>query len=213
MTVMRSAFLAAFGISLAFLTLTASAGAVDGGSFQTITGPWDPEEYVTQVNLAEDQELVAVDEQHAAVRYEDGPQAFLITAAAAHDSEGAAVPASLTVTQPNLVTLTVHHRDGNPVAGGAPFVYPISAGVGWDGEFRTYPVVIPPPEKLQAPPTCVVPELSGRSLRASRRVLHRAHCKLGRVRGERSRSAHVVQQYRLAGKSLPIWTAVDVKTS
>jgi anti-anti-sigma factor len=59
--------------------------------------------------------------------------------------------------------------------------------------------------------TIAVPDLTNRTLRASRKILHRAHCKLGRVRGERRREVRVVEQYRQVGRVLPIWAAVDVK--
>lgn len=58
---------------------------------------------------------------------------------------------------------------------------------------------------------CVVPDLAGRTLRASRKILHGAHCKLGRVRGERRREVRVVEQYRQVGKILPVWSTVDVR--
>jgi hypothetical protein len=176
-------------------------------SFDDLHGPEDPEEFSWEVNLGEEEELQQVDERTAAVFYEDGTQAFTIKAVAAHDAEGTPVPTTLAVTQPNIFTLIVDHRDG-------PFVYPVTAGEGWEGGNRTEPAVIlepnregPPP----SPPTCVVPDLTGRSLRASRRLLHQSHCRLGAVRGEQVRAAHVVTQYRRIGRSLPLWTKVDVK--
>lgn len=210
MTSMRSTVLTALLLALVF---AAPARAVEGGAFQTIVGIADPEEYTTVFNLDADQELVAIDDQHAAVLYKAGPQAFSIAASPAHDSEGATVPTKLAVVQPNLVVLTVHHRDGNPAAGGAPFHYPISAGVGWSGDSRTYPIVMPIGEQPAPSSLCVVPDLTGRTVRASRRILHRAHCKLGGVRGDRNRASRVVKQFRPAGKSLAAWTAVGVKVS
>jgi hypothetical protein len=190
--------------------------------FPTINGSDDPEEYSWEATLAENQELRQIDETHAGVFYEGGPQAFGIEAEAAHDAEGKTVPTTLTVTEPNLITLTVHHRDGNPAAGGAPFDYPVAAGEGWQGGFQTVHIAGPPDESELAhppvreileptPPTCVVPDLTNRTLRASRRILHRAHCRLGRVRGERRREVRVTQQYRLVGEVLPTWTTVDVR--
>jgi hypothetical protein len=178
----------------------------DGGmTFQAIQGPEGPEDYSWEANLGEDQELRVVDDRHAAVYYTDPEHfAFEIEATPAHDAEGATVPTTLTVTQPNIITLTVHHRS-------AAFVYPVTQGTGWEGGFHTYYIEMPPGELLPTPPTCVVPDLTNRTLRASRRILHRAHCRLGRVRGERRREVRVVAQYRLVGKVLPAWTAVDVK--
>ena len=60
----------------------------------------------------------------AAVYYtEDERLAFTINAGLAHDAEGSNVPTSLGVSEGNILTLTVHHRAGNPAASGAPFVY------------------------------------------------------------------------------------------
>lgn len=163
----------------------------------------------------EEQELRQVDDREAGVYYTDPGEtrALAIKATAAHDAIGTAVPTTIAVTQPNIITLTVHHRDGNPAAGGTPFTYPIIAGEGWEGGFQTYWVVMPPGELPQATPAdhCIVPDLGGRTLRASRKMLRRSHCKLGEVRGERSRGARVVRQFRPAGKSLPFGTEVGLK--
>ncbi len=175
-------------------------------TFQAIQGPEDPEEYSWQVKLGNEEELKEIDDRHAGVFWEDGTLAMQIEAVAAHDADGATVPTTLAVTQPNIITLTVHHRDGS-------FVYPVTPGEGWEGGNRTEPaqVLWPPGEFPPPPPSCVVPDLTGRSLRASRKLLHRSHCRLGAVRGEQLRTAHVVKQYRQIGKSLPLWTKVDVK--
>jgi hypothetical protein len=184
-------------------------------SFHEIEGPEGPEEFSWQVKLGEEEELRAIDETHAGVYWVgDETLAMTITAVLAHDADGANVPTTLVVTQPNVITLTVHHRAGNPTAGGTPFDYPVIAGVGWEGGFQTYTVVMPPPtEQAITPPVlrCIVPDLGGRTLRASLRQLRRANCALGEVRGERSRGARVVRQFRKPGRSLPVGTAVDVK--
>jgi len=201
----RSVLLAAV-LVLALPAGAAALPAYEGQTFPVIHGAADPEEYGWEVQLNPEQELEQVDDQLAVVKSKGGAVAWSIHAEPAHDAEGATVPTTLAVTQPNIVTLTVHHVD-------AGFRYPISAGPGWEGGFATVTVTMPPAALSPPAPTCTVPDLSGRTLRASRKLLHRAHCKLGLVRGERSRAAHVVQQYRLAGKSLPVWTAVDVKVS
>jgi hypothetical protein len=231
MTSMRSALLTVlFVLSAAIAPVEAVADPLpiyDGDmTFQAIQGPDGPEEFSWEVTLYEGQELQAVDERHAAVYYADLKHiAFSIEAEVAHDADGATVPTTLSVTQPNVITLTVHHRDGNPAADGAPFNYPILPGAGWEGGFQTVEIEGPPDEaelrrRAMAPgaalapePTlqCHVPDLTGRTLRASRRILHRADCKLGQVHGERSRGARVETQYRLTGKVLPAWTAVDVR--
>jgi len=184
-------------------------------AFPAIQDPSGPEEFIWEVQLDEGQDLRQIDDRHAAVYYtEDDVVAFTITAVAAHDSEGKSVPTTLAVTPPNFVTLTVHHRAGNPAAGGAPFAYPISSGSGWEGGFHTYPVEMPPPEITPAVPeivTCMVPSLFNRSLRAARRVLRGSNCELGPVRGERFKGAKVTKQFRRPGKALPAGTAVGVK--
>jgi hypothetical protein len=185
-------------------------------AFGTINGPADPEEFSWEVKLEEDEELRQVDDRHAGVYWKDDETlAMQITAQAAHDADGATVPTTIAVTQPNVITLTVHHRAGNPAAGGAPFDYPISAGVGWEGGFQTHEAVMPPPETVVVvdPPfgRCAVPSLDGRSLKAARKLLAKARCKLGPIRGERGKGAKVVKQFRRPGKSLPLGAEVGVK--
>jgi hypothetical protein len=210
---MRRVFLVLLAVFvLAPATAAAELPPFDGGmSFQAIQGPEGPEDYSWEVKLSDEEKLKTIDEDHAGVFWEDGTQAMTITAVAAHDAIGTSVPTTLTVTEPNVITLTVHHRAGNPAADGAPFDYPVVAGAGWEGGFQTEQIVLPPGDQPPQPPTCVVPDLTNRTLRASRKILHRAHCKLGRVRGERRREVRVVEQYRQAGKVLPVWTAVDVR--
>lgn len=221
---MRSALLAVFVLMLALL---APAGAAaeplplyDGAmTFPSIQEREGPEQFSWEVNLYEGQYLEQLDESHAGVFYESGHPAFSIEAIAAHAADGVTVPTTLAVTQPNFITLTVHHRAGNPNAGGASFDYPVIAGSGWEGGFQSYEIEGPPAledprskqPQFQSEPTCVVPDLSNRTLRASRKILHASHCRLGRVRGERNPAVHVVEQYRLVGKVLPVWTRIDVK--
>jgi hypothetical protein len=144
---------------LAFGPSAASAavpGCGEGGIyFPTITGPSAPEEYPCEVTLGEEQELREVDNQHVAV-YSDGMPAFILTAEAAHDAEGAAVPTSLEKTGRAEVTITVHYLAGNPAAGGAPFAYPITGGTGWEGGFRTEEADIGFSTPPVAPPTTEV---------------------------------------------------------
>ena len=100
--------------------------------FGTIDGPSDPEEFTWRVELAEGQVLEQVDERNAGVYYTDVEHhpAFAITAVGAHDADGRAVPTTLVVTEPDLITLLVHHRDGVP-ATGESFDYPITPGSRW----------------------------------------------------------------------------------
>jgi hypothetical protein len=117
-------------------------------SFPTIAGSTDPEEFSGEVVLSEGQELEAIDDQHAEVFYTDGPHPGLgISAEAAHDANGSNVPTTLSVSDGNVITLTVHHRAGDPAQDGAPFDYPITAGQGWNGDYQTVIVAGPPAER------------------------------------------------------------------
>jgi len=196
-------------------------------SFPDIHGPEDPEDYCWEVQLLEGQYLQQLSATVAAVYFESGHEAYSIKAMEASDAIGTAVPTTLTVTEPNLITLTVHHRDGNPSAGGAPFDYPVIQGPGWVGGFISEEIPGPPDEaelreaELRAkpappaqeapPPTCEVPVLQGRTVKAARRALLLAGCQLGPIRGQRHRGARIVKQYRPAFKTLPAGTAVGVR--
>lgn len=207
-------------VSCLGLAATAAAEPLppyDGAmAFPDIQGPEGSEDFSWEVKLGDEEELRAIDETNAGVYWIDTDTlAMTITAPQAHDSEGVTVPTTIAVTQPNIITLTVHHRAGNPAAGGAPFDYPVVAGAGYEGGFQTYTVVMPPPTeqaiKPPVPVVCSVPYLSGLTLKAARRQLRRSHCQLGVVRGERSRGARVVRQFRRPGRELPAGTAVGVK--
>ena len=184
-------------------------------SFQPIYNSEGPEEFSWQVKLGEEEELRAIDETHAGVFWVgEETLVMTITAVLAHAADGANVPTTLAVTQPNVITLTVHHRAGNPAAGGAPFDYPVNAGAGWEGGLQTHIVDMGPPTEQSIPPPtlrCTVPDLAGLTVRASLRRLRRANCALGEVRGKRSKGARVVRQFRKPGRLLPVGTAVDVK--
>jgi hypothetical protein len=202
---MRRVLSVVIGVFLIVPTAATALPVYNGGQmFPTIAGPEGPEEYAWEVQLNEEQTLELIDDQHAAVRSEAGVVAFEIQAELAHDADGKAVPTTLAVTEPNIITLTVHHR-------GASFRYPISAGKAYETGFATVIVELPPGDQPPPEPACVVPDLSSRTLRASRKILHAAHCRLGRVRGDRNRAVHVVEQFRQVGKVLPVWTRVDVK--
>ncbi len=217
----RRLTLAALGALLIVLTMTASASAgpyppFDGAmTFQSIKDPTGPEDYSWEVQLGEGEALRAIDERRVEVYWtEDETRAMLIEAQLAHDAEGTSVPTTLAVSEGNVITLSVHHRAGNPAAGGASFVYPVVAGAGWEGGFQTSIVQMPPPEVAPTPPvppSCRVPALTGRTLKAARKKLRKANCTLGAVRGERGKGARVVKQYRKPGRTLPSESAVGVK--
>jgi hypothetical protein len=120
-------------------------------TFQQIRTTSAPEVYTWKVSMYDDQQLKQIDKLTAEVYEKDEQEvlhpAFGIRAEYAHDAEGTAVPTSLAVSAGNLVTLTVHYKAGNPAAGGAPFVLPITAGAGWEGGFVTEYVDIPDEEK------------------------------------------------------------------
>ncbi|HEY7256334.1 MAG TPA: PASTA domain-containing protein [Solirubrobacterales bacterium] len=204
-------------------------------TFPQITDPSGPEEFTWQVQLNENEVLEAIDEEFAAVYHKESHSvAFLISAEHAHDASGAKVPTSLTVTEPDLITLVVHHRAGNPANGGAAFDYPIVAGEGWEEGYGE-PIVVEGPmderelreerERLEReirernPPAapassgCGVPALKGLSLRAAKRRLLRSGCGVGRVRkrhGARLRTGTVVRQAPRPGSLLPAGSAVSV---
>jgi hypothetical protein len=179
------------------------------------------EEYPFEVNLGPGQVLNQVTEHEVAV-YAEGYVQFKLTDPRAHDAEGATVPTALVVTEPDVVTMIVRHRAGNPAAGGAPFLYPIVSGTGWEGGFRTITVEMnnptppaPTPEPAPATPTaCTVPSLHGLSLKSAKARLHAALCTVGQVRlaaGATAGKGRVVKQFRPAGTQLGAGTPVAVK--
>lgn len=181
-------------------------------SFSQINGPSDPEEYSWTVDLSHDQRLEQVDEQHAEVLYNDGTRAFSITAQPGHDATGVTVPTSLVVSKGDIVTLIVHFRAGNPAAGGAPFVYPIIEGYGWQGGLTTTVVDFynRPPEVVS---TCLVPKFDGKTLKRSKFLLTGTGCLLGKVvklRGAKAKSGRVVKQSPKPGSELPSGSVVNL---
>ncbi len=112
-------------------------------TFQSIRDVSAPETYSWEVTLHEGQSLRLVNSTTAQVEYaEEKRLSFLITAEQAHDAVGTAVPTSLSVAG-NILTLTVSHRSSS-------FVYPVIAGAGWEGGFRTVDIPIPPQEEHQS---------------------------------------------------------------
>jgi hypothetical protein len=208
----------------ALLVLAAPAWAeADGGpsygglmAFPSIAGQADPEDFTWEVRMSADQRLVQVDDRHAEVAYEGGGRAFLITAEAAHDADGSAVPTSLFVSAGNLVTLVVHHRAGDPAKGGMPFDYPVSAGAPYETDYTPGTAAMPPAEaRTPASPArqCVVPALRDSSLQGSRERLREAGCALGEVTRRRragAGSGRVVVQDPRPGAVLPESTRIAV---
>jgi hypothetical protein len=196
----------------------------------TITGPEASEEYPFRVDLGEEQFLEQVSATEVDADYPGHSRAFAINAEEAHDAVGAAVPTTLEVTGREVVTLTVHHREGNPAAAWAPFDYPVVGGSGWPGGFRT--IVVPmenpfaeaerkiieanPPATLEPLPviTCKVPTLRGYYLRGAKNRLRAAHCRVGAVyfaAGATAGKGKVVKQFHSAGTELAAGAPVAVK--
>lgn len=196
----------------------------DGGFiFLAITGPEAPEEYPFRVSLGEDQELAQLTPSEVGVKYATGMMSFILHAEQAHDAEGVAVPVTLAVTGEDLVTWTIHYRAGNPAAGGAPFVYPITGGPGWEGGFHTSvvemngpkpPTTEPPPAPSSPAPTCTVPSLHGFGLPTVKKLLRGADCGVGQVRlarGATKGKSKVVKQFEPPGTKLAPGAPVAVK--
>jgi PASTA domain len=63
---------------------------------------------------------------------------------------------------------------------------------------------------------CIVPKLKGKKVRAARKALKKAHCKVGKVKKRFSgkvKQGRVIKQKKGAGKVLPIGTKVGLKVS
>lgn len=110
-------------------------------AFQSIRMSTAPEGYSWEVQLHQEQELKVIDEGHAGVFYPDGTLALTITAEIAHDATGKEVPTSLSVSEGNVLTLTVHHQ-------GKGFTYPVTAGPAWSTGYETV-IVSGPPTKQE----------------------------------------------------------------
>lgn len=205
-------------------------------TFPAIEGPLGPEEFSWEVKLREGQELESINEQYAGIYFtESDVLNVLISAEHAHDATGAPVPTSLAVTQPNIVTLIVHHREGNPLNGGLPFAYPVTAGAGWilrieEGTIvqgpmdeqelreaqerveRANPAAEPELSNIQLR-RCMVPRLKGRSLQTARDRLRQADCRIGKVtkrHGATYKNGKIVKQDPGPGTSAQPGKTVNV---
>jgi len=226
----------AFGVSEA----SASLPVYDGDlTFPKIYSPAEPEEFSWEVSFEEGEDLRQIDEQEIGVYYNLGRIAFGIQAEPASDAVGATVPTTIQVTGENTFTLTVHHREGNPAAGGAPFDYPIVDGPGWEGGFFPTEIEGPPDEtelreerereerkereereerqkaeEAAQAKRCRVPALRGVTVAGARRRLLRANCRLGAVTrsgGVTRKTGRVVHQTEPAGSSLAQGARVGIK--
>jgi hypothetical protein len=59
--------------------------------------------------------------------------------------------------------------------------------------------------------SCVVPKLTGKSLKSARKKLKKAECKLGKVKGQKSKRARIEKQSAKPGKVLAPGAKVNVK--
>jgi hypothetical protein len=195
----------------------------EGGlSIPVITGPTSPEEYPVQYeHLTSGVHFRQVTDRLIAVEYFGLGNAGKIEAVPAYAADGTAVATSVRLSENEkgyVVTMIVHHRAGNPAAGGAPYVYPIQGSAQEGGSFAGAVEVKPTPAAeptAPAPsPSCKVPALHGLSLKAAKARLRAAHCTLGTVRFEApttARNGKVVKQFRAAGTQLPANAHVAVK--
>jgi streptogramin lyase len=115
-------------------------------AFQAIRDATAPESYSWEVKLAEGETLQLIDDHNAGIFWGDGTQALLIRAQSAHGADGKAVTTSLSVSGGNVITLKVNHR-------ATGVVYPVVAGVGWEGGFQYQETTIqqppPPPDEKE----------------------------------------------------------------
>ena len=194
-----------------------------GLNIPVITGPTAPEEYPVQYeNLLSGVRFRQVTDRLIAVEYFGRETTGKIEAVPAYAADGTAVATSVRLSENEkgyVVTMIVHHRAGNPAAGGAPYVYPIQGSAQTGGSFAAAVEVKPTPAAAEptapAPsPPCKVPALRGLSLKAAKARLRAAHFTLGTVRLEApttARNGKVVKQFRAAGTQLPANAHVSVK--
>jgi Concanavalin A-like lectin/glucanases superfamily len=113
-------------------------------AFQTIREPVAPEQYSWEVDLLPGATLKTLEGGFAGVFYSDGSQMMLIEAMPAHDATGKAVPTNLSVTAPNIVTLTVEHAKGS-------YTYPVETGPAFEVGYATVEAILPQEEDNETP--------------------------------------------------------------
>jgi hypothetical protein len=195
-------------------------------TFPAIESLADPGEYCWRVEFHDPGDtLQSISDTEAAVVHESGVVGMVITTEKAHDAHGTEVPTTLEVSEGDVLTLVVHHREG-------AYIYPVQAGEGFPWSDPT--IVTGPPDEAELaaakrrveeanppaptlpPPTvsCTVPALRGLSLRGAKLRLRAAHCGIGQVHLAGDATAgtgKVVKQFHLAGTELPAGAPVAVK--
>ncbi len=119
---------------------------------------------------------------------------------------GSSPASSFTVNSDTQITATA------PPAGVGAVAVSITtpAGTATSTQLFTYAapsVPITPPLKS----ACVVPKLAGKTLKAAKKALAKADCKLGKVKGHKTKSAKVKKQSPRPGKVLAPGSKVSVK--
>jgi hypothetical protein len=108
-------------------------------AFQAIRDASAPEQYSWTVELGEGQTLVETESGQAAnVFLSDGTAAMAIIPQPAHDATGANVDTSLSVSEGNVLTLTVHHQSKS-------YVYPVVGGANYKTGYESVTIYTPPP--------------------------------------------------------------------
>lgn len=108
-------------------------------AFQAIRSPTAPEQYSWTVELGEGQTMEALETGQAAhVFFSDGTPAMAIVPQPAHDATGANVDTSVSVSNGNVLTLTVHHLS-------TPYVYPVVGGASYKTGYESVSIYTPPP--------------------------------------------------------------------
>lgn len=118
--------------------------------FSSIRGNSSPEEYSWKVHLGSTQTLKSLTSDRAGVFYEDGTEAFSISAETAKDAVGTQVPTVLTVSG-SVITLAVKHKS-------AQYVYPVVAQQEYETPYNA-PTIYEVPV-WEGPPPVVEPEES-----------------------------------------------------
>jgi len=108
-------------------------------SFQDIRDQSAPEEYSWEVQLESGQYISLTEPRFVQVYFQSGHPAFGIAAMPAADALGTTVPTSLKL-EGNVITEVVAHRSAHPV-------YPVIAGVGWEGGYFSTEIQGPKDEK------------------------------------------------------------------